>query len=179
MSKKIVILNGSPRVGGNTAALIAAFKEGAESAGNTVNVFDLQKMNIHPCMGCGGGGKNPESPCVQKDDMQKIYPFYKEADVVVFASPLYYWTISGQLKCAIDRLYAVEECPEGRLKKEGILLIAAAGDGFEESVYWYERLMDHLGWKSLGKILAGGVWNAGDIEGKPELMEAKRLGASI
>ena len=57
--------------------------------------------------------------------------------------------------------------------------MAAAGDGFEESVYWYERLMDHLGWKSLGKILAGGVWNAGDIEGKPELMEAKRLGASI
>ena len=54
MSKKIVILNGSPRAGGNTNALISAFKEGAESAGNMVNVFDLQKMNIHPCMDCDG-----------------------------------------------------------------------------------------------------------------------------
>lgn len=179
MNKKIIVFNGSPRSNGNTAGLIAAFKEGAESAGNTVTVFDLQKMDIHPCLGCGCGGKDPENPCVQKDGMKNIYPAYKEADVVVFASPLYYWTISGQLKCAVDRLYAVEEGADGRMKKDCVLLMAAAGGDFEESVYWYDRLMGHLGWNSLGKVLASGVWNAGDITGNPVLEEAKKLGGSI
>mgnify|MGYP005957933223 CR=1 FL=1 len=72
MAKKIVILNGSPRPSGNTAALIEAFTKGAEQAGNGVVRFDVCKMNIHPCLGCCGGGKNPESPCVQKDDMAAI-----------------------------------------------------------------------------------------------------------
>ena len=81
MAKKIVILNGSPRPRGNTAALIEAFTKGAEQAGNGVVRFDVCKMNIHPCLGCCGGGKNPESPCVQKDDMDAIYPHYKDANI--------------------------------------------------------------------------------------------------
>ena len=113
MSKKIVILNGSPRKTGNTAALIRSFAEGAESAGNTVTEFFLDGMDLHGCRGCFGGGRDPEHPCVQRDDMDKIYPVYKEADVVVLASPLYYWTISGQLKLAFDRLFAVAECDPG------------------------------------------------------------------
>ena len=110
MGKKIIILNGSPRKKGNTAALTAEFTKGAKEAGNEVTEFFLGEMNIHGCIGCFGGGKNPESPCVQKDDMDKIYPVYKEADIVVLATPLYYWTISGQLKAAFDRLFAVAEC---------------------------------------------------------------------
>lgn len=181
MSKKIIILNGSPRKKGNTSALTAAFANGAKSAGNSVTEFFLGDMNIHGCMGCFGGGKNPECPCVQKDDMDKIYPVYKEADIVVLASPLYYWTISGQLKSAFDRLFAVAECdPDYRNpKKESVLLMAAEGYGFEESEYWYDRLERHLGWKSLGKVLCGGVMNIGDIEGKKELEDAKVLGSSI
>ena len=134
MSKKILILNGSPRKKGNTSALVKAFTEGAESAGGTVTEFFLNGMDIHDCKGCFGGGKDPEHPCVQRDDMEKIYPVYKEADVVVLASPLYYWTISGQLKCAFDRLFAVAECdPDYRNpKKECVLLMAAEGNGFEE-----------------------------------------------
>lgn len=181
MSKNIVILNGSPRIKGNTSALTAALKKGAESAGHTVTEFFLGKMNINGCKGCFGGGKNPDNPCVQKDDMEKIYPAYKEADIVVLASPLYYWTISGQLKCAFDRLFAVAECdPDYRNpKKESILIMAAEGHGFEESEYWYDRLEKHLGWKSIGKILCGGVMAIGDIEDKPELNNAYELGKSI
>ena len=74
MAKKIVILNCSPRRKGNTSALVEAFTEGAESAGNTVTEFFLDSMNIHGCKGCFGGGKDPEHPCVQRDDMEKIYP---------------------------------------------------------------------------------------------------------
>ena len=181
MGKKIIVLNGSPRKNGNTSALVKAFRDGAESAGHSVTEFWLGGMNIHGCRGCCAGGKNPESPCVQKDDMEKIYPAYKEADVVVLASPLYYWTISGQLKCAFDRLFAVAECDPNYANphKESALLMAAEGNGFEESVYWYDRLMGHIGWKDWGKVLCGGVMAVGDIEGKPELGEARKLGASI
>lgn len=181
MSKNIIILNGSPRTNGNTSALTAVFKKGAESAGNTVTEFFLGTMNIHGCKGCFCGGKNPDSPCVQKDDMEKIYPAYKEADIVVLASPLYYWTISGQLKCAFDRLFAVAECDSDYRNphKESILIMAAEGHGFDESEYWYDRLEKHLGWKSIGKVLCGGVMEIGDIEGKPELNDAFELGKSI
>ena len=72
MSKKIIILNGSPRAKGNTMGIIKAFTAGAEAAGHTVTRFDLQKMNIHPCIGCCQGGKDISSPCTQKDDMDKI-----------------------------------------------------------------------------------------------------------
>ena len=181
MAKKIVILNGSPRAKGNTAELIKSFTEGAESVGNTVTCFDLQKMDIHPCLGCCGGGKNPDSPCVQKDDMDKIYPAYKEADMIVLASPLYYWTISGQLKCAFDRLFAVAECNENmeNPKKECALIMAAEGSGYEETLYWYDRLMKHLGWTDKGRVLCGGVFNVGDIKGRKELDAAYELGKSL
>lgn len=117
--------------------------------------------------------------------MEKIYPVYKEADIVVLASPLYYWSISGQLKCAFDRLFAVAECDANyrNPKKDSILIMAAEGYGFEESEYWYNRLEKHLGWKSLGKVLCGGVMAVGDIdtteEGKEKLEEAYKLGLTI
>ena len=185
MSKKIIILNGSPRKKGNTSELTASFKKGAEENGNIVSEFFLSDMNINGCKGCFGGGKDHNSPCVQKDDMLKIYPVYKEADIVVLASPLYYWSISGQLKCAFDRLFAVAECDADyrNPKKESVLIMAAEGHGFEESEYWYNRLEKHLGWKSLGKVLCGGVMEVGDIdntvEGKDKLEEAYKLGLSI
>ncbi len=181
MGKKIMVLNGSPRKSGNTAALIAAFTKGAEEAGNLVHVFFLDGMDIRGCKGCFCGGKNPDSPCVQKDDMDKIYPVYKEADIVVLATPLYYWTISGQLKCAFDRLFAVAECdPNYRNpNKACALIMAAEGNDFEETLYWYDRLEKHLGWNSIGKILCGGVVAPGDATGKKELSDAYELGRSI
>ena len=178
---KILILNGSPRENGNTEGLIKAFTRGAEEAGNTVTEFFLSRMNIRSCLGCYGGGKNADSPCVQKDDMQKIYPVYKQTDVVVLASPLYYWNISGRLKTTFDRLFAVAECDAGynNPKKQAVLLMAAECDEFEAAEYWYDRLIEHLQWQSLGKVLCGGVLNVGDIAGKKQLTDAENLGKSI
>ncbi len=181
MAKRIIIFNGSPRKNGNTAELIKSFEKGAKEEGNTVTEFFLNEMEIHGCLGCFGGGKNPESPCAQKNDMLKIYPEYKAADVVALASPLYYWTISGQLKTAFDRLFAVAECDNDyrNSKKECVLLMTAEGNGFDESVYWYDNLMKHLKWKSLGKVLCGGVTAIGDIAGRKEIADAYELGKSI
>ena len=181
MSKKIIVLNGSPRPKGNTSSLVAEFVRGAEEVDSEVKVFLLDKMNIHGCKGCFGGGKNPESPCVQKDDMDKIYPAYREADIVVLATPLYYWNFSGQLRTAFDRLFAVAECDSNyrNPKKDSVLLMAAEGYGFDDALSYYQNLMKHLGWTELGHVLAGGVMKVGDIKDNPKLKEAYELGKSI
>ena len=182
MSKKIVILNGSPRRKGNTSALVRAFTEGAESAGHTVTEFFLDEMNIHGCKGCFGGHSGKDSPCVQKDDMDKVYPAVKESDVIILATPLYYWNMSGQIRTAVDRLFALEEGDGNLLRGQGrasALLMVADGHGFEDVLLYYDHLMEHLRWKNLGHILAGGNGDIGDIEGKPELEKAYVLGKSI
>lgn len=185
MSKKIIILNGSPRSNGNTSALIEQFTKGAEQNGHQVIRFDLQKMNIHPCLGCCKGGKDPATPCVQKDDMLKIYPHYVEADLVVLASPMYYWSISGQLKTAFDRLFAVAECNPNYANpvKDCVLLMAAEGDSqenFEPVAHFYHALLNNLGWKDCGIVYAGGNMDAGSILQKPEQLKAAfDLGASL
>ena len=181
MCKKIIVLNGSPRPNGNTSALVREFTRGAEEMGHIVTNFFLHDMEIKGCKGCWGGGASLLSPCTMKDDMDKIYPVYIEADVVVLASPLYYWSISGQLKTAFDRLFAVAESNPGyrNPQKDSVLLMAAEGNGYEESVYWYERTMQHIRWRDLGQVLVGGVEKPGDIEGKPELKKAYELGKSI
>lgn len=119
MGKKIVVLNGSPRRKGNTSALVKKFTEGAESAGNTVKEFFLDGMDIHGCKGCFGGHSSRECPCVQKDDMVQIYPAVKDCDVIVLATPLYYWNMSGQIRTAIDRLFALEEGDGNFLRGNG------------------------------------------------------------
>ena len=182
MAKSIVILNGSPRQKGNTSALVKAFTEGAESAGHTVTEFFLGGMDVHGCKGCFGGHSNKECPCVQHDDMDKIYPAVKNSDVVVLASPLYYWTMSGQIRTALDRLFALEEGDGNLLRGNGrasALLMAAEGHGFEDAVLYFDHLMEHLRWKNLGKVLCGGVMDVGDAQGRKELDDARELGRSI
>ena len=182
MAKKIVILNGSPRKSGNTSALIKAFTEGAKSAGNTVTEFFLDGMDIHGCKGCFGGHSARECPCVQHDGMDQVYPAVKDSDVVVLASPLYYWTMSGQLRTAFDRLFALEEGDGNLLRgndRAGVLLMAAEGNGFDDAVPYFDHLMEHLRWKNLGKVLCGGVMDVGDAQGRKELDDARALGGSI
>ena len=89
--------------------------------------------------------------------------------------------MSAQLKVAVDRLFATAE-GEGGLDvppRECALLMAAEGDGFEESVYWYERLMGHVGWTDKGQVLCPNVADIGDIEGNPALEKARELGKSF
>lgn len=183
MSKKILILNGSPRPRGNTEVLVDNFIAGAKEAGHTINSFNLREMNIHPCIGCLKGGKDKQSPCVQKDDMDKIYSAYKEADIFVMASPMYYWSFTAQFKTAFDRLFAVTEANDYQTPyKECVMLVAAEGDDEENSapmVDYYQKVLKHLGWKDRGIVIAGGVMQVGDIHGKPALEEAKKMGASL
>lgn len=169
MNKKIIVLNGAARKNGNTAKLVEAFANGANASGNTVNIFYLDEMEIHSCKGCLKAGKNPKSPCSQKDDMEKIYALFEDADVVVFASPLYFWTITGTLKTAADRLYAELEClGYSKFPKKSVLLMTADGGDYSQAVTWYRTYEKNLRWKNLGEVL-----------GKGKTKEAYKLGVSI
>ena len=169
MSKKIIILNGAARKNGSTVKLIEAFADGAMYAGNQVKTFYLDEMDIHSCKGCLRAGKDPKSPCSQKDDMDQIYAEFEDTDVVVFASPLYFWTITGTLKTVADRLYAELEClGYGKFPKKSVLLMTADGGDYSQAVTWYRTYERNLRWKNLGEIL-----------GKGKTKEAYQLGASI
>ena len=177
---QIIVLTGSPNRKGSTNLLADCFRQGAQEAGHTVELIDTAHANIHPCTGCIHCGY--EGPCVQKDDMSKIYPAVKECDVVILATPLYYWNMSGQIRTAVDRLFALEEGDGNLLRghdRSSALLMAAEGNGFDDVVLYYDHLMEHLRWKNLGHVLAGGNGDVGDIQGKPELKEAYELGKSI
>lgn len=88
----------------------------------------------------------------------------------------------GQIRTAIDRLFALEEGDGNLLRRHdraSALLMAAEGHGFDDVVLYYDHLMEHLSWKNLGHVLAGGNGEVGDIKGKPELQKAYELGKSI
>ncbi|MBQ6455546.1 MAG: flavodoxin family protein [Mogibacterium sp.] len=124
---KITILNGSPRLQGNTSKMTAAFRESAEAAGHTVTEFNVCRMNIKGCLACeychGKGG----GACIQKDDMQQIYSELQDTDMLVLASPIYYHGISGQLKCAIDRFYSALY-PKAPESLRYVAMFLASGD---------------------------------------------------
>lgn len=167
--KNIIILNGCPRKNGSTQALVNAFREGAESAGHQVEEFDLCRMDIHGCIGCLGARNDPYHPCTQKDDMERVYGAFAECDVVVFASPVYFWTVAGDLKLAADRLYAELEClGYGGFPRESVLIMTAGGADYSQATRWYRTYERNLGWHSLGEVLGAGKTG-----------EARELGASI
>lgn len=104
--KNVLILMGSPRKKGNTSILCDAFARGAMEAGNRVEKIDIQGMKINGCLGCNACQRNG-GRCVQKDDMQDLYLKIAEADIVVLASPVYFYTWTAQLKAVLDRTYAM------------------------------------------------------------------------
>ena len=165
--KKILILNGSPRKNGTTAALVKSFAEGAEGAGNEVREFYLQGMNIGGCLACEACSRNG-GKCVQKDDMEQINEAMLWADVVVLASPMYWATITGQLKIVIDRMYALQNrVGMENFKKESVLIMTSRGEYYDMAKQFY-GIFGMIGWKDLGTIL-----------GADKTEEAKVLGASI
>ena len=101
--KKILIIQGGGRAHGNTAQLVRSFAEGAEAAGHHTEILSLMKQEVKGCLGCNACryGK----PCIQKDSFNELVPKIKEADLLVFASPIYFWTISSRLKAFIERIY--------------------------------------------------------------------------
>ena len=105
----ILVLNGSPRKEGNTAAMVEAFAAGAREAGHQVDIVPVCQKKIAGCLACEYCHTKGNGKCVQQDDMQQVYPLLEQAQMIVLASPVYYHSFTGQLQCAINRIYALDK----------------------------------------------------------------------
>ncbi len=175
----IVILVGSVRKNGNTVRLAQSFAEGAEEH-NNVEIVSVADYNVKPCIGCNSCFTREGNQCFQNDDMVRIYDKLRNADIVVIASPVYFYGISAQLKAVVDRLHSPMR-NTFRIKKLGLLLVGAAElpNLFEPIIMQYQMVLDFFKLESIGMVLVRGVKDIGDIEGSPALKEAYELGNSI
>ena len=158
---KIAVLNGSPKVG-NTAAMVNAFAEGAKEAGHEVEILHVGKMKIGGCLACEYCHTKGEGKCVQKDDMEKVMPAYKDADMVVFASPIYYFDVTAQLSAAIQRVYAIGK--PAKASKAALLLSSASPNPYDGAIATYKGILAFTGIEDAGIITAAGDENGSEAK---------------
>ena len=167
---KILILNGSPRKQ-NTAAMVDAFKEGAEEAGNEVCVLHVGKMKIGGCLGCEYCHGKGEGKCIQKDDMGQVIDAYQWADMLVLASPIYYSEVTSQIHAAIQRVYSI-----GKPAAAKAALLLSTGTGQTEPVEaYFKQLTGFLGMENCGVCKAVGEEN----KSAEKMAEIKAWAATI
>lgn len=176
---KIVVLTGSPRQKGNSAYLAEQFIKGAEEQGHEVFRFDCAFHEVNPCRACNRCGMN--GTCIFNDDFLELRPHLIEADMVVFATPMYYFGISAQMKRVIDRFYAINGQIKGASKKAAFLMTYAdtSQKEAEPMLVHYRTLMDYLGWTSVGEVVAPGVWTAGSVRNTDYPRQAYQLGKRL
>ena len=154
----ILILNGSPRPNGNTAAMVKAYAEGAVEAGHTVHVVDVCKKKISGCLACEYCHTKGDGKCVQQDDMQEVYPLLEDAEMLVLASPIYYHNFSGQLQCAINRIYALDK-PK-KLRKAALIMSSGSDLVYSGSIFEYQNsFLQYLNLQDCGMFAAYGENN--------------------
>ena len=166
MSKKIVVITGSPRRNGNSFAMTDAFIEAAEKKGHTVTRFDAAMMNIGGCRACETCYKKGRA-CSFDDDFNVIAPAILEADAVVFTMPVYWYSIPAQIKGVIDRIYSLVVGGKDVAGKECALIACCEEDDMSvmDGVRMpLERSAAILKWEMVGEVLVPGVLKVGDID---------------
>ena len=180
--KNILVILGGGRPNGNTAQLAEAVARGAREAGHRVETVSRLKTEVRGCLGCNACRRG--KPCVQRDGFGELVPKIEAADMLVFASPLYFWTFSAKLKALIERFYCLarpeKDPPRGRYEKypdkDCALLMTAADDlfwTFQQAASYYKfALVEYIGFHDRGMLLAGGC---GDTHGGPRIRETPHL----
>ena len=180
MSKKVLVLSTSMRKGGNSDILAKAFVKGAESSGNTVEYISIADKTIHFCKGCLICQKTQK--CIIKDDAVQIADKMKESDVVVFATPIYYYEMSGQMKTLLDRMNPLY--PSDYSFRDVYMIATAAeqeNEAMDRAIQGLEGWIECFPKASLKGVICGtGVVMIGDVSGHAEvLQEAFNMGAAI
>ena len=175
---KIVILVGSMRKGGNTDLLARRFAEGA-SEHNSVEFILVADYKVAPCIGCNTCFTREGNACFNHD-MDEVYEKLRHADVLVIASPVYFYSISAELKAIIDRLHTPMRNTFA-IRKLALLLVGAASlpNLFDPILMQYQMILDFFHLLDAGKVLVRGVKDKGDIIGRPEMEQAYQLGLTI
>ena len=176
---RITILVGSMRRGGNTDLLARSFAKGA-AENNDVEIVSVADYKVSPCIGCNTCFSRKANACFQKDDMPAIYEKLRMTDVLVIASPVYFYAISAELKAVIDRLHTPMR-NEFRIRQMALLLVGAATlpELFDAIKVQYQLVLNYFHLEDVGMVLVGGVKERGDIKQTKSLDEAYKLGLSI
>jgi len=148
----ILILQGSPRAKGNTAWMAEEYKKAAEAAGHKVTLVNVARKKIAGCLACEYCHGKGEGACVQKDDMQEIYPLLAEAEVLVIASPIYYFTLSAQIQAPIQRFYSMMK--PANVKKTALLLSSYSPDVYDAAIAEYKLIAGFCGYEDTGIVTA-------------------------
>jgi multimeric flavodoxin WrbA len=179
MAKKVLILSASPRKGGNSDLLCDQFLRGTKEAGNQAEKIFLRDKKINYCCGCGtcqeNGGK-----CVQKDDMAEVLDKMITADVIVMATPVYFYTMNAQMKTLIDRTCARYT----EISNKDFYFIVAAADtskrAMQRTLEGFRAFTSCLGRpKEKGIVYGTGAWKAGEIKGSKAMTQAYEMGCQV
>lgn len=176
---KIVILFASPNKNGSTSILTESFKSGALESGHTVEVIDVCRANVHPCLGCVKCGY--EGPCVQNDDVEMIRQKLLECDMVVFATPLYYYAMTAQLKAVVDRFCAYNSSLNRKHLKSALLTVAWNADDwtFDAITAHYKTLVRYINFEDMGMVLGYGCGSPSMTASSCFPQKANLLGKSL
>ena len=161
----ILILQGSPRANGNTAWMAEECRKAAEAAGHSVTLVNVARKKIAGCLACEFCHGKGNGACIQKDDMQELYPLLEEAEVLVLASPIYYFTMSAQLQAPIQRIYNMNKPP--KLRKMALLLSSYSPDVYDGAIGEYQGIRGYWG------VEDGGIVTAKIDEQKTDATRAK------
>ena len=176
--KNILIISSSPRKNGNSQMLCEQFKKGAEEKGHTVTLIRLMEKKIGFCRACDGCMRN-DGTCVLNDDMEEILKLFQKADVLVLATPVYFYGISAQMKTFIDRTYPIWQ----HLGKKEVYYIISAGLGeaiIERSLGDLDGFVEHLEeYRIAGRIYAADVMEAGLVKNLDVFEKAYQMGALV
>ena len=175
----ILILSGSPRKNGNTDFLVEAFSKGAAEK-HHVEVVSVHDYNVRPCMGCNACFTNAGNVCVQKDDMAVIYSKLAESDMLVIASPVYFYGLSAQLKAVIDRCHNPIR-DTFHIRKAALILVGAASlpELFDSILAQYRLCLNFFHIKDAGHVLVRGAKEKGVVRGTKAIEEAEELGRTV
>lgn len=179
MGKNVLVVHASPRLKGNSNMLAEEFERGAKDAGNEVKRIDVGHARIAGCMACEHCFKH-EGQCCQQDDMQEFYPMLHWADVIVFATPMYYYNFPAQLRAFQDRMFCGIAKPF-KIPQMGLLL-CFEDDNVERcypAVNSLKVCADYCKQEFIGEVIVPSVYEAGAIAGNPGLQKAYEFGASI
>lgn len=175
---KVLAISGSPRFGGNSDVLCDRFLEGAEEAGHETKKIQLGRKKLSPCLGCEACSKTGK--CVQKDDMEEILEELITADVIVLATPVYFYSMDAQMKMFIDR--CLPKYQQIRNKKFYFIVTAADTD-HQAMAATIEGLRGYIVClpvaEELGVIYGTGAWKKGDIQSMPVMEEAYQTGLKL
>lgn len=162
----ILVLNGSPRKKGNTARLVGAFAQGAEEAGHSVKIEAVANREIHGCIACEYCHDKEKGVCIQKDDMQALYPEIKAADMLVLASPIYYYTMTGQLISVLNRTYAFGRLTH--LKKAALILSSGSPNMYDAAITQYKGVINWWGAEDAGVFTVPGLEHSHSLDNTPQ-----------